>query len=116
VPIVRRERAVGVLCVQHVEPRRYEEVEIEALQTTAMVLSELIPTPAWSTRRGAGASPPRSPGRQTLPGSRWSRAWRGAGGLPPAARHHRADRGRGYRGRAPAVYLAFDKMREQIDT
>ncbi|QZD87533.1 phosphoenolpyruvate--protein phosphotransferase [Qipengyuania psychrotolerans] len=42
VPIVYRERAVGVLCVQHVEPRRYEEVEIEALQTTAMVLSELI--------------------------------------------------------------------------
>ncbi len=42
VPIVHRERAVGALCVQHVEPRRYEEVEIEALQTTAMVLSELI--------------------------------------------------------------------------
>ncbi len=42
VPIVYRERAVGVLCVQHVEPRRYEEVEVEALQTTAMVLSELI--------------------------------------------------------------------------
>jgi phosphotransferase system, enzyme I, PtsP len=42
VPIVRRERAVGVLSVQHVEPRRYEEVEIEALQTVAMVLSELI--------------------------------------------------------------------------
>jgi phosphotransferase system enzyme I (PtsP) len=42
VPIVRRERAVGVLCVQHVDPRRYEEVEIEALQTVAMVLSELI--------------------------------------------------------------------------
>ncbi|MFO1259906.1 MAG: phosphoenolpyruvate--protein phosphotransferase [Sphingomonadaceae bacterium] len=42
VPIVRRENAVGVLCVQHLEPRRYEEVEIEALQTVAMVLSELI--------------------------------------------------------------------------
>ncbi len=42
VPIVYRERAVGTLCVQHVEPRRYEDVEIEALQTTAMVLSELI--------------------------------------------------------------------------
>ncbi|MBX7539853.1 phosphoenolpyruvate--protein phosphotransferase [Qipengyuania sphaerica] len=42
VPIVYRERSVGVLCVQHVEPRRYEDVEIEALQTTAMVLSELI--------------------------------------------------------------------------
>jgi phosphotransferase system, enzyme I, PtsP len=42
VPIVRRERAIGVLGVQHVEPRKYEEVEIEALQTVAMVLSELI--------------------------------------------------------------------------
>ncbi|WP_380874943.1 phosphoenolpyruvate--protein phosphotransferase [Sphingomonas sp. DBB INV C78] len=42
VPIVRRERAVGVLAVQHAEPRRYDEVEIEALQTVAMVLAELI--------------------------------------------------------------------------
>lgn len=42
VPIVRYERAVGVLCLQHVDPRLYEEVEIEALQTVAMVLSELI--------------------------------------------------------------------------
>src|SRR3712207_7486724 len=37
-----REAAIGVLCVQHVDPRQYEDVEIEALQTTAMVLSELI--------------------------------------------------------------------------
>lgn len=42
VPIVRRESAIGVLCVQHHDPRAYEEVEIEALQTVAMVLSELI--------------------------------------------------------------------------
>ena len=42
VPIVYRERAVGVLCVQHADPRRYEDVEIEALQTTAMILSELL--------------------------------------------------------------------------
>ena len=42
VPIVYRERAVGALNVQHVDPRRYEDIEIEALQTTAMVLSELI--------------------------------------------------------------------------
>jgi phosphotransferase system, enzyme I, PtsP len=42
VPIVRRERAVGVVAVQHAEPRRYDEVEIEALQTVAMVLAELI--------------------------------------------------------------------------
>lgn len=42
VPIVRREAAIGALCVQHLEPRPYEEVEIEALQTVAMVLAELI--------------------------------------------------------------------------
>src|SRR5690606_24658412 len=42
VPIVRRERAIGVLTVQHVDPRRYEYDEIEALQTTAMVLAELL--------------------------------------------------------------------------
>ena len=42
VPIVRREAAIGVLGVQHREPREYDEVEIEVLQTVAMVLSELI--------------------------------------------------------------------------
>ena len=42
VPIIFRERGVGVLAVQHAEPRAYADVEIEALQTVAMVLSELI--------------------------------------------------------------------------
>ncbi|WP_353199728.1 phosphoenolpyruvate--protein phosphotransferase [Sandarakinorhabdus sp.] len=42
VPIVRREAAIGVLAVQHREPRDYAEIEIEGLQTVAMVLSELI--------------------------------------------------------------------------
>ena len=42
VPIVRAGRAVGVLAVQHADPRKYVEIEIEALQTTAMVLAELI--------------------------------------------------------------------------
>jgi phosphotransferase system, enzyme I, PtsP len=42
VPILRREAAIGVLAVQHREPRNYAEVEIEALQTVGMVLSELI--------------------------------------------------------------------------
>ena len=42
VPVIRREAAIGVLAVQHADPRRYEEVEIEALQTVAMVLSELL--------------------------------------------------------------------------
>ena len=42
VPIIFRERSIGVLAVQHADPRAYAEVEIEALQTVAMVLSELI--------------------------------------------------------------------------
>src|SRR6476620_7346391 len=42
VPIVRLQSPIGVLAVQHAEPRRYEDVEIEALQTVAMVLSEMI--------------------------------------------------------------------------
>src|ERR1043165_7736667 len=42
VPIVRLESPIGVLAVQHAEPRRYEDIEIEALQTVAMVLSEMI--------------------------------------------------------------------------
>ncbi len=42
VPIIRNQQAIGVLCAQHVEPRRYSEVEIEAFETAAMVLSELI--------------------------------------------------------------------------
>jgi phosphotransferase system enzyme I (PtsP) len=42
VPIIFRERSIGVLAVQHADPRAYEDVEIEALQTVAMVLSELI--------------------------------------------------------------------------
>src|SRR5437763_16332597 len=42
VPIVRLESAIGVLAGQHADPRCYEDVEIEALQTVAMVLSEMI--------------------------------------------------------------------------
>ena len=42
VPIVRREQSVGVLAVQHREQRKFDDVEIEALQTVAMVLAELI--------------------------------------------------------------------------
>ena len=55
VPIVRRENAIGVLAVQHADARRYDDVEIEALQTVAMVLAELIAGARLtdgSTRRG----------------------------------------------------------------
>ena len=56
VPIVRREQAVGVVCVQHVEGRKYAEVEIEALQTVAMVLAELIAGAGLVDEGRAGAA------------------------------------------------------------
>ena len=59
-PIVRKERAIGVLAVQHADPRAYDELEIEALQTVAMVLSELIANAGLAdTRVGAPATRPR---------------------------------------------------------
>ena len=61
VPIIRRESPIGVLAVQHAEPRRYDDVEIEALQTVAMVLSEMIASARLvdGARRGRGATPGR---------------------------------------------------------
>ncbi|MBS0255780.1 MAG: phosphoenolpyruvate--protein phosphotransferase [Proteobacteria bacterium] len=115
VPIVRRERAVGVLCVQHVEPRRYEEVEIEALQTVAMVLSELIANAALVDEDEAALGPAQT-GPVTLKGQPLVKGL--ASGVavyhqPRVTIEHtvaediEAERAR--------VYLAFDKMREQID-
>jgi phosphotransferase system enzyme I (PtsP) len=99
VPIVRRERAVGVLCVQHLDPRRYDEVEIEALQTVAMVLSELIANADLVDEEPNGHPHPaparRSPGAATGEGH-----GAGAGGVSPAAHHDRAHGGRGRRGGA----------------
>ncbi|MBK8176209.1 MAG: phosphoenolpyruvate--protein phosphotransferase [Rhodospirillales bacterium] len=42
VPILRGGRVVGVLAVQNVHHRQYTDEEIEALQTVAMVLAELV--------------------------------------------------------------------------
>jgi phosphotransferase system enzyme I (PtsP) len=42
VPILRSGRSVGVLAVQNVKRRQYSDEEIEALQTVAMVLAELV--------------------------------------------------------------------------
>src|SRR4029453_15585430 len=70
VPIVRNERAVGVLCVQHADPRPYDNVEIEALQTVAMVLSELIAGAGLVDRSSGGASVGRGSGFERLSGLR----------------------------------------------
>lgn len=116
VPIVRRERAVGVLCVQHVEPRRYEEVEIEALQTVAMVLSELITNADLVDEDDVRAGSNGLSGPEVLRGLTLVKGL--ASGVavfhqPRVTIEHvvaedtEAERQR--------VILAFDKMREQID-
>ncbi|MBT3069342.1 phosphoenolpyruvate--protein phosphotransferase [Rhodomicrobium sp. Az07] len=58
VPIVRERRTIGVLTVQNKIERRYTPEEVEALETTAMVLAELIGSGAF-----AGAVS-HSPGRR----------------------------------------------------
>ncbi len=68
VPIVRRERAIGTLCVQHAEPRAYDNVEIEALQTVAMVLSELIANAGLADKASAGEGAARDAGPARLGG------------------------------------------------
>src|ERR1700712_1450548 len=116
VPIVRREEAVGVLCVQHADPRRYAEVEIEALQTVAMVLSELIANAGLvdETHRGADriqqTQMVRLPGLKLVEGMARGNAVYHQPRIvieQTVAEDTEAERRR--------VYSAFDKMREQID-
>ena len=113
VPIVRAERAVGVLAVQHVEPRKYEEVEIEALQTVAMVLAELI---ANADLIDEPTSHDTETGTLSLTGLPLVKG--AAAGIAifhqPNIRieHTVAEDIEAERHR---VYSAFDKMREQID-
>src|SRR3954452_13474028 len=115
VPIVRLESPIGVLAVQHADPRRYEDVEIEARQTVAMVLSEMIAGARLTD--GARRSRLRSAGPLRLPGLRLV-----AGMAKGVAVFHEprvivehtvADDTESERER---VYGAFRKMREQIDT
>ena len=113
VPIVRRESAIGVLSVQHADPRRYDDVEIEALQTVAMVLSELIA----SARLVDGArAAKRDAGTQRLGGLKLVAGM--ARGIAVfhqprvMVEHTVAEDTEAERAR---VYDAFRRMREQID-
>ncbi len=116
VPIVRRERAVGVLCVQHADPRRYEEVEIEALQTVAMVLSELIANAELVDEEDALGLTAAQTGSMQLKGLVLVKGLATGQAVYHQPRitieHTMADDVEVERQR---VYLAFDKMREQID-
>ena len=54
VPILRAGRVLGVLVVQNSENRNYRYDEVEALETTAMVLAELIATGELDSLSGKG--------------------------------------------------------------
>jgi phosphotransferase system enzyme I (PtsP) len=116
VPIVRRERAVGVLCVQHMDPRRYEEVEIEALQTVAMVLSELITNAGLVDDEQAGLLGPQQTRPERIEGLALVKGLASGTAVYHQPRitieHVVAEDTEAERQR---VYLAFDKMRESVD-
>ena len=112
-------RTGGRACSRSSTPTRAATtmLEIEALQTVAMVLSELIAN-AGPDRRAAAAAPParNRPPRSGCPGRSWSTAWR-AGTRSITSRaivieHTVAEDTEAERHR---VYAAFDKMREQIE-
>jgi phosphotransferase system enzyme I (PtsP) len=52
VPIVRSERTFGVLVVQNRVQRQYTDDEVEALQTVAMVLAEMVASGAFGDLSG----------------------------------------------------------------
>jgi phosphotransferase system enzyme I (PtsP) len=116
VPIIRKEDAVGVLCVQHAEPRRYEEVEIEALQTVAMVLSELIANAGLIDNAEARGAKVHNTAALRLTGLKLVDGMAKGYAVFHQPRitieHTVAEDIEAERHR---VYSAFDKMREQID-
>ena len=116
VPIVRRERSIGVLCVQHAEPRRYDEVEIEALQTVAMVLAELIAGAALVDEGTATGRGTREAGSVRLSGLKlvdgMARGFAVFHQPRVTIEHTVAEDTEVERHR---VYSAFRQMREQID-
>ena len=63
VPILRGGNTLGVLVVQNRAHRVYSEEEIEALQTTAMVLAEMIASGELQSRRPRRAPISRCAGR-----------------------------------------------------
>ncbi len=115
-PIVRREDAVGVLCVQHIDPRKYDEVEIEALQTVAMVLSELIANAGLIDNAVTRGSKVQNTAAQSLTGLKLADGMARGFAVYHQPRitieHTVAEDTEAERHR---VYSAFDKMREQID-
>ena len=59
VPILRGGHTIGVLTVQNRTMRQYSDEEIEALQTTAMVLAETIASGGFGVTEEVSAEPRR---------------------------------------------------------
>lgn len=65
VPVMRGGRVQGVLAVQNVSPRTYTDEEIEALETVAMVVAELVADPDGTFGApNAGGQGPSGPALQ----------------------------------------------------
>ena len=116
VPIIRKERAIGVLAVQHADPRAYDELEIEALQTVAMVLAELIANAGLADNAAAPGDAARDDGMTRLTGLKLVTGMGEGVAVYHQPRilieHTVAEDTEAERHR---VYSAFAKMREQID-
>jgi phosphotransferase system enzyme I (PtsP) len=116
VPIIRKERAIGVLAVQHADPRAYDELEIEALQTVAMVLSELIANAGIADKASAKGDESRAEGMARLTGLKLVTGMGEGVAVYHQPRilieHTVAEDIEAERRR---VYSAFARMREQID-
>ncbi|MBC2778669.1 phosphoenolpyruvate--protein phosphotransferase [Parasphingopyxis marina] len=116
VPIIYRERPVGVLAVQHTDPRPYEDVETEALQTVAMVLAELISNAELIDDSASESDAARETGAMRLDGQKLVMGMARGTAVFHQPRvnveHTVAEDTEAERQR---VYAAFRKMREQID-
>ena len=116
VPIIRNQQAVGVLCAQHIEPRKYSEEEIESFQTAAMVLSELISNAELIDEESVDAPEARNNGADRLSGLQLVKGKASGFAVFHQPRvkieHTVAEDTEAERHR---VYSAFDKMRSQID-
>lgn len=116
VPIIRNRRAVGVLCAQHIDPRKYSNEEIEAFETAAMVLAELIANAGLIDDHSMDEPVVRDDSANSLKGLQLVKGKARGHAVfhqPRVKIEHvvaediEAERHR--------VYSAFDKMREQID-
>lgn len=116
VPIIRNQQAVGALCAQHIDPRRYSEEEIEAFETAAMVLAELIANAALIDEHIGETPVVKDDSANRLTGLQLVRGKASGHAVFHQPRvkieHTVAEDIEAERHR---VYSAFDKMRHQID-